>query len=170
MQIAGVAKAIANATTFTSVTLYVAPFGDRGTLSGGGLTDVFVALANKVSLYLQPKMPPGTSVTVLPPTFAPINITVVVTALPQWKNSTVQINATKALNELLAFDNVIFGEKVTLHYIMSALAATPGVDYSNVTLLARADGSQSGVTDAVLALNELPEAGTISVSVSGGIN
>ena len=170
VQIAGVAKAIANATTFTSVTLYVAPFGDRGTLSGGGLTDVFVALANKVSLYLQPKMPPGTSVTVLPPTFAPINITVVVTALPQWKNSTVQINATKALNELLAFDNVIFGEKVTLHYIMSALAATPGVDYSNVTLLARADGSQSGVTDAVLALNELPEAGTISVSVSGGIN
>ena len=115
-------------------------------------------------------MPPGASVTILPPDFVGINITVIVHALPQWKNSTVQSNATKALQEILAFDNVVFGQRITLHYVMSALAGAAGVDYSTVTLLARADGTQSGTNDAELTVSELPEAGTISVSVVGGIS
>lgn len=169
VQVSGVAKAVAVAETYNSVVLYLAPFGDRGT-NGSSLTQVFSNLADKVNLYLEPKMPPGASVTVLPPDFVEINITVVVQALPQWKNSTVQVNAVKALQEILAFDNVVFGQRVTLHYVMSALAGASGVDYSTVTLLARADGAQSGVNDAVLTANELPEAGTISVSVVGGIS
>ena len=169
VQVTGVAKAVARAAAFTNVTLYVAPFGDRGT-TGTELTDVFVNLANKVKLYLEPKMPPGASVTVLPPTFVPINITAVIYALPQWKNSTVQNNVTKALQEILAFDNVLYGQRISLHYVMSALANTPGVNYSNVQLLARADGTQSGTDDAVLEVNELPESGTLSISVTGGIS
>ena len=169
VQVTGVAKAVADANTYTSVNLYVAPFGDRGT-SGSSLTQVFSNLSTKVSAYLEPKMPPGASVTILPPDFVGINITVIVHALPQWKNSTVQSNATKALQEILAFDNVVFGQRITLHYVMSALAGAAGVDYSTVTLLARADGTQSGTNDAELTVSELPEAGTISVSVVGGIS
>lgn len=170
VQVSGVAKAVASATTYTNVTLYVAPFGDRGTTTGGALTDIFTTLATKVSKYLQPKMPPGASVTVLPPAFVPINITVAVYAQPQWKNSTVQSNATKALQEIFAFDNVLFGQRITLHYIMSALAAVEGVAYSTVSLLARSDAAQTGTNDAVLAVNELPEAGTLNIFVSGGIS
>jgi uncharacterized phage protein gp47/JayE len=170
VQVTGVAKAVADAVTSNSVNVYIAPFGDRGTDGSGDLTTVFTNLATKVEAYLQPKMPPAATVTILPPSFVGINLTVVVSALPQWKNTTVQINAQKALQEILTFDNVVFGEKITMHYIMSALANTPGVNYSNVTLIARADGPQSGTTDITLAVNELPEAGTILVSVSGGIS
>lgn len=170
IQVTGVAKAIATAETSTSVNLYIAPFGDRGTDSSNNLTEVFVNLSNTVELYISPKMPPGASVTILPPSFIPINITVVVTALPQWKNSTVLVNAQKALQELLTFDNVIFGEKITLHYIMSALANTPGVSYSNVTLIERDDQPGTGPDDVTLQVNEIPEAGTISITVTGGIS
>jgi hypothetical protein len=169
VQISGVAKAIADAEVSNSINLYVAPFGDRGLTSGNELTEVFTALSNKIIEFITPKMPPGVSVTIFPPTFVPLNIEVVVVALPQWKNSTVQINAVKALNEILAFDNVSFKERISLSYVLSALSATPGVSYSTPILLARADGEQSGTSDAVFAVDELPEAGTITVTVSGGI-
>ena len=170
VQVSGVAKAVANANTYTSVNLYIAPFGDRGTTPGAELTEVFSNLSAKVTTFLEPKMPPGASVTILPPDFVEINLTVIVQALPQWKNSTVQSNATKALQEILAFDNVVFGQRITLHYVMAALAQTAGVEYATVTLLARADETQSGTNDAVLLVNELPEAGTLSISVTGGIS
>jgi len=169
VQISGVAKAIADAEVSNSINLYVAPFGDRGLTSGNELTEVFTALSNKIIEFITPKMPPGVSVTIFPPTFVPLNIEVVVVALPQWKNSTVQINAVKALNEILAFDNVSFKERISLSYVLSALSATPGVSYATPILLARADGAQSGTSDAVFAVDELPEAGTITVTVSGGI-
>jgi len=169
VQISGVAKAIADAEVSNSINLYVAPFGDRGLTSENELTEVFTALSNKIIEFITPKMPPGVSVTIFPPTFVPLNIEVVVVALPQWKNSTVQINAVKALNEILAFDNVSFKERISLSYVLSALSATPGVSYATPILLARADGAQGGTSDAVFAVDELPEAGTITVTVSGGI-
>jgi uncharacterized phage protein gp47/JayE len=169
VQVTGVAKAIADAETPTSVNLYVAPFGDRGLTVGNQLTDVFSNLSTKVIDFITPKMPPGTTLTVFPPTFVGVNIEVVVNALPQWKNSTVETNAIKSLNEILAFDNVAFKDRISLSYVLSALGNTPGVNYTTPILLARADGAQSGTADAEFAVDELPEAGTITVSVTGGI-
>lgn len=169
VQVSGVAKAIADADVSNSINLYISPFGDRGLTSGGELTEVFANLSTKVLEFITPKMPPAVTVTVFPPTFIGVNITVVVNALPQWKNSTVQTNAIKALNEILAFDNVGFNDRISLSYVLSALANTPGVSYTTPILLARADGAQSGTADAVFAIDEIPEAGTISVTVTGGI-
>jgi predicted phage baseplate assembly protein len=169
VQVTGVAKAIADAETPTSVNLYIAPFGDRGLTVGNELTEVFANISTRVIDFITPKMPPGTSITVFPPTFVGVNIEVVINALPQWKNSTVETNAVKSLNEILAFDNVAFKDRISLSYVLSALANTPGVNYTTPILLARADGAQSGTADAEFAVDELPEAGTITVSVTGGI-
>ena len=62
-----------------------------------------------------------------------------------------------------------FNDRISLSYVLSALANTPGVSYTTPILLARADGAQSGTADAVFAIDEIPEAGTISVTVTGGI-
>jgi len=75
----------------------------------------------------------------------------------------------KALQEILTFDNVQFADRISLHYVIEALAATQGVAYSNPTLIARVGAAQSGIADAVFALNEIPRAGTILVTVTGGI-
>jgi len=105
----------------------------------------------------------------LPPTFVGVNLTVTVNALPQYKRSVVKSNAEKALQEILTFDNVQFADRISLHYVIEALAATQGVAYSNPTLIARVGAAQSGIADAVFALNEIPRAGTILVTVTGGI-
>lgn len=168
IQVPGVAKAIATSEVYTSVNLYIAPFGDPGQV-GGVLTQVFSQLSNKIQEFFLDKTAPNVNVTLFPPTFKAVNITVAVTALAQYKQSTVKRNAERALEEILAFDNVNFADRISLHYVIEALAAASGVSYSNVTLLARADAAQTGTADAVFAVDEIPTAGTITVTVAGGI-
>lgn len=169
VQVSGVAKAIATSEVYTNVNLYIAPFGDPGVDDEGDLTPVFNQLATRIETFFTDKTPPNVSVTLLPPTFVGVNITATIQALPQYKQSVVQRNAEVALGEILAFNNVNFAERISLHYVIEALAAAPGVSYSNVTLLAREDEAQSGTDDAVFLVNELPQAGNIEITVNGGI-
>jgi uncharacterized phage protein gp47/JayE len=169
LQVPGVAKAIATSEVYSSINLYIAPAGDPGTDSEGDLTAVFNQLGNKLALFFKDKTPPNVNITLLPPTFVGVNISVTVNALPQYKQSVVKKNAEKALQEILAFDNVQFADRISLHYIIEALSAAAGVSYSNPTLIARTDAPQTGINDAEFELNEIPRAGTITVTMSGGI-
>ena len=165
LQVSGVAKAVATSEVYTSINLYIAPFGDPGQ-SGGSLTQVFNQLGNEIQRFFVDKTPPNVNVTLFPPTFVGVNITVEVTALSQYKQSVVKRNAEKALQEILAFDNVNFADRISLHYVIEALANAPGVSYSNVSLLARVGATQSGTNDAVFTVSEIPTAGTITVTVN----
>ena len=169
VQVTGVSKAIATSEVYTSVNLYIAPAGDPGADSEGVLTPVFNQLANRIGQFFIDKTPPNVTLTLFPPTFVEVNITATSQALPQYKQSVVKRNAETALAEILAFDNVNFADRISLHYVIEALAGASGVSYSNVTLLAREDGSQSGTNDAVFLVNEIPSAGTITITVNGGI-
>lgn len=169
VQVTGVAKAIASSEVYTSVNLYIAPYGDPGADSLGELTPVFNQLSNRIGQFFIDKTPPNVSLTLFPPTFVGVNITANVQALPQYKQSVVKRNAETALAGILAFDNVNFADRISLHYVIEALASAAGVSYSNVTLLAREDGAQSGTSDAVFLVNEIPQSGTITITVSGGI-
>jgi Baseplate J-like protein len=167
--VSGVAKASASGSLYTSINLYIAPNGDTGVNSDGTLSAVFQTLATNINTYFAYKTPPNTTITLLPPTFVGVNITVVVTALPQYKNSTISTNVTKALNALLDFNAVSFNDHIALHDVISTIATVEGVYYSNVTLLARADGTQSGTSDLSFLVNEIPQVGTLNIASSGGI-
>lgn len=169
VQVAGVAKAIATSEVYTNINLYIAPFGDPGVDGNGDLTPVFNQLSNKIGQFFIDKTPPNVSLTLFPPTFKEINITATIQALPQYKQSVVQRSVETTIAEILAFDNVNFADRISLHYIIGALSNTSGVSYSNVTLLAREDAAQSGTADAVFLINELPKAGVITITVAGGI-
>ena len=169
VQVTGVAKAIATSEVYTSINLYIAPYGDPGANELGVLTPVFNQLANRIGQFFIDKTPPNVSLTLFPPTFVGVNITANVQALPQYKQSVVKRNAETALAEILAFDNVNFADRISLHYVIEALAGASGVSYSNVTLLAREDAAQSGTADAVFVVSEIPQAGTITITVTGGI-
>jgi len=170
LQVPGVAKAVATSEVYTNINLYIAPYGDSGLDAGGDISVVFSQLANAIEQFFLDKTPPNVSLTLFPPTFVPVNIEVIVTALPQYKQSTVKKNVEKALADILAFDNVFFAERISLHYVVEALASATGVAYSTVTKLVRDDDvDQDQVIDAVCETNELPAAGTIDVTVTGGI-
>jgi hypothetical protein len=168
-QVPGVAKAVAVSEVYTNINLYIAPAGDPGADEFGNLTQVFNQLASQIEQFFIDKVPPNITITLLPPSFVSVNISVTVNALLQFKQSVVKRNVERTLQEILSFNNVGFADRISLHYIISALANTTGVGYSNPTLIAREDGVQLGTDDAVFAVNEIPKAGTITVTVTGGI-
>jgi uncharacterized phage protein gp47/JayE len=168
-QVPGVAKAIAVSEVYTNINLYIAPAGDPGADEFGNLTQVFNQLANQIIQFFKDKVSPNVTITLLPPTFVAVNIEVNVYSLPQYKQSVVKRNVERSIQEILAFSNVSFADRISLHYLISALANTTGVAYSTPILLARADAPQTGTDDAVFAVNEIPVAGEITVTVTGGI-
>ena len=146
-QLSGVAKAIAVADVYTSVTVYFAPYGDTG-VKGDGVTPstTFNGLKAQVLTYLASKIPANTTVTLQPPFYVPIDLNISVTINPQYRQTLVQTAVTSALTNLLAFNNVTFNDRVTLQSVMTAIGAVPGVSYVNLTLMVRHDALQSYAT------------------------
>lgn len=168
LKVPGVSKASAVSTLYTSVQVYVAPIG------GGNAT---TALKNTILQYLTGKTMLNTTVSLLDPTYVTVNVTVTLVVLPQYNRTNTTTAVTNAIANYFALNNVDFGYRVTLGGIYAAIFSVPGIvaptgassGYGVVTLLARSDVAQTGTADQVYASNEIPTAGTITVTSTGGI-
>jgi hypothetical protein len=140
IQVPGIVKATADASTFNSVNLYIAPLGDNGYLTGtnGTTSSNFNTYATNVLAYLTGKTAPNVTVTVLPPTYVPVDLTVSINVLSQYKQSAVVSQAYAAIRSLISSSASYFADRVPAQYVLSALSGVPGIDYSQVTLLVRA--------------------------------
>ena len=166
VQVGGVAKAIAIADVYTSVTVFFAPYGDKG-VENDGVTPstVFTTLTTTVENYLVDKIPANTTVTFQPPSYVPVLIEASITCLPQYKQSLVEADVNSIITELLAFDNVAFADRITLQDVLGAIASVPGVSYSQITKLVREDQDiTKTITNKVLSSN----VATITVGASHG--
>jgi hypothetical protein len=149
VQVSAVGKAIADATSFNNITVYMAPYGDvslgtPGVDVNGDPNTIFNNAADKVLTFLTDKAPATTTITVLPPKYVPIDITVTVNVLPQYRQQNVSNAVYANLSTLLEFTNVIFAEEFVLQYVLSSLLPVDGVSYAEVTLLSRADATFTG--------------------------
>jgi len=165
-------KVNAVSSVYTSVTLYVAQKGDPGVdPNTAAYTSNFVALQQNIQNYVVDLIPPNVSVTVLPATYVPLDVTVTITIPDKVRQSTVKTAATSAINNLLTFDAVLFGETVKVDDIRNAIyglnSQTTQVTNLSVSTLVRHNGS--GAADVVCAAGELPSSGTITVNITGGI-
>lgn len=143
LQVGGIAKAIADSETFSSVIVYFAPFGDRGVeIDNVTPTAIFNALATNVYNYVLGKAPANTTITLAPPAYTPVDITFSITVLPQYRQSSVQQAVLTAVNNILAFESVLFADRISLQYVMKTIASVPGVDYTNIRILRRSDDQQ----------------------------
>ena len=166
-------KANAISSVYTAVTLYVAQKGDPGIDPlTSDYTTAFVTLSSSVQSFLEGKTAPNVTVSVLPPSYVPINVTLAIVAPKNVRNSTVQTAATAAIAGLLTFDATSFGETVKVDDIRNALYAlnSQNTQVSSITFTTMARSGDSGYADVVCAPNEIPEAGTITVTVTGGIS
>ena len=134
----GVAKAVAAADSPSSVNLYVSPTGDPGTV-GNATTAAFNALAEELYLYFVDKALPGSSITILPPTYVGIDIAMTVHVLPQYKQSTVISDLMTALKLTVAVENSFFADIIPVQYLMKAAAVVQGIDYVTVDVLKRSN-------------------------------
>jgi hypothetical protein len=155
LQVSGVAKANSKAETYSSVVLYMALFGNRGVEADNVTpTYTFNVIKKIVASYLQGKAPANTSLTIAPPSYVPVDITLDLTVLPQYRQLNVKSAALAALAEILTFDNVLFSDRITLQYLMRIIANVPGVDYSQFNVLRRRDAQQfASITNKALTSN-----------------
>jgi hypothetical protein len=155
IQVPGVAKAISIAEVYSSITLYIAPYGDSG-LQSDGLTSstVFNNLVEKVYAFFADKTPPGTTLTFQPPKYVPAKLKVDSVILPQYTKAKVTADIQAAIAELFAFDNVAFNDRITLQDVLGTINAVPGVSRANVYKLVRSDEEQTfSISNKVLTSN-----------------
>jgi hypothetical protein len=167
VQVSGVAKATAIADVYTSVTVFFAPYGDSGVqVDGVTPSTIFNTLKTKVSSYMTDKVPANTTVTFQPPSYVNVLINASITILPQYKQSLVETAVNSILAELLAFENVAFGDRITLQDVMTTIASIDGVARVSISKLVRSDEDKTyNITNKVLTSN----VATLTTSVTHGL-
>jgi hypothetical protein len=162
----GVSRANAVANFFSSVTVYIV--GPDGGAASTALTDA-------VQTALRSRSLAGVSVSVGAPTFIPVNIgatggsEVAVEVWPTYSRTAVQYQVEQALKSLLSFENVDLGMKLVVAEVYRQIMEIEGVRYVTIPLMARSDAAQSGTADIQFKPWELPKAGNLVVTSSGGI-
>lgn len=157
----GVSKAIAMATSFASVTLYLAAAG------GGKLSS---ALTSKVTTKFTDKTPPGTTLSVkdFTPTYPYLDVTVHV--LPQYNSSNVISAVQASLKDLFTFDNVSFNDFISEGEIYSTCKSVDGVSWITVNdyeKLSKNTNSTSGTYTQTGTLSATTTATTSVVLATG---
>jgi hypothetical protein len=165
LNVQGVAGAKAVGTSNTAVTIYVI---------GPNNTALSQYQRDSIAAYVQPLSLAGVTVTVFNGTLVPINLggstlPVQIGVLPRYRRQNVVLAVTQALQGLFAPGIVGFGSRVSLSHVYETIQSTPGVDWANVTLMARNDLPQAGTTDVLCRDWEIPVCGSINLSAIGGV-
>ena len=152
-----------------SVTVYAqAARSDYLTTVDTSQTVSAVMQADVVS-SIQPRALLGVTVTAAPTiTWAPIDIEATVFVNERYVSNWVRRNVEAAIEELFEFDNVFFGQRLTLGQVYRLVLNVPGVDYATITLF---DTSGGTAVDNNILINELqlPKMGSVVLTMSGGI-
>jgi len=189
-----IAKASAISTAYNAVNIYVHPAGSfiaspqpsvpAGQPPGYNLINRVNAIAplltnSAMTGYMDNKKMVGTSIVISAPQYnlngvlqagyVPVNVTANVQVLPQYHTTAVQAAAVAAIQNLFLFSVVDFGSRITLSSVYHTLMQVEGVDYANVTVLARNEATQSAA-DVICAAYEIPQAYLVNVSAQGGVN
>lgn len=154
-------KANATADIWTSVTLYVAPSrnaGDSDLQPGlddtGTPTSEYTTLASDVSSALSSRMLIGSSLSVQPPTYVDIVLTVLYAKQPQYTTSEVEASIKSVLTTYYGYVNNNFEETIYQQDIETTLNNNVlGLKIAKLTVLHRAGGS--GLNTLVGAANEI---------------
>lgn len=154
-------KANATATTWTSVTLYVAPVRNQGEYDlqpgydeNGTPNSEYTTLASNVESALSPNLLLGTSLTVQPPTYVDVVLELEFSKKPQYTNEELIPAITAALLDEYAYYNIDFASTIYQQDIeTTVMNNVPGVKVARVTAL-HIDGG-SGINTLVGAANEI---------------
>lgn len=146
----GVGKVRAVPGTLNSIILHVAPAG------GGTITD---QLKQNLLAYFEDKRPITTRIEVANVDYVEIFVTAEIGIEPYYDPQDVTARVIAAAGQLLAFDNVDFGQSLYVSRFYDVIQEVDGVTYVNITEFRREDDKalllpQSGKIE--LRANEIP--------------
>lgn len=140
--VSGVGKASATAGIWTSVTVYIAPSRSAtDTDMQPGLDDMgdptleYERLKTDVETYLADKLLLGTSVTVSPPVYVDVVITIQYTKMAQYTTTEVETAIKLKLLTEFGYSGLYFEDTIYPQDIEFVLAQVPGVKVARVTAL-----------------------------------
>lgn len=147
----GVAKATAESEIWTSVNVYVAPARTSTTTdpfplfdeTNTNLTTEWISLQSSVQESFVDKTQIGVTVTVLPPQYTPVKVSVKFTVRDGFESSAVISDIRDALLRQFDYNTMQFGAKIYPENVESSLQSIAGVFTAAVTELYR-DGSTPG--------------------------
>lgn len=147
LSVSGVGKANATADVWTSVTVYIAPSRtalDTELAPGydeSGLTAEYYRLKTNIETSLSTKTLIGTSVTIQPPTYVDVIVTMQYVKLDQYTTTEVESNIKKALLTGFGYLGVNFEDTIYPQDIEFVIQQAPGVKTAKVIALYREGGS-----------------------------
>jgi len=156
LSVPGVAKAVALASSFASVVIYLAG-------AGGGLPSS--SLKSDVTTKFNGKTPPGTTITLkdYTPTYPYLNVTVNV--LPQYNSENVISAVQSSLADLFDFDNVSFADFITEGEIYSTCKSVDGVSWITVNNYEKLSSNPNSTSTIYTQTGTLSATTTASTSV-----
>ncbi|MFJ4739064.1 baseplate J/gp47 family protein [Streptomyces sp. NPDC088775] len=165
LAVAGVADARAVVRSSSAVTIYV--IGPNNILPSEGQRDV-------VAQYVQERALSGVVVNVVNGSLIPVNIgssasPVLLSVLPRYRRDMVKLAVQRAIQEVFTPPETTFGSRISISHLYRAVQEVAGVDWVVIQLMARSDLTQSGTADVICRENEIPIAGNIVVTASGGV-
>lgn len=148
LAVTGVGKANAQASVWTSVTVYIAPTRNTtdadaspGLDSLGNPTIEWTTLQSNVQTYLSDKILLGTSVTISPPVYVDIIVSVDYTKLNQYTTAEVEAAIKNTLLTDFGYTGIDFEETLYPQDIEFSVLQVPGVKTAKVTLFYKQGGS-----------------------------
>lgn len=142
ISVSGVGKANAYAETWTSVTIYIAP--SRSSIDSDlapGLDDLgdptleYDRLKEDIETYLEDKILLGTTITIQPPIYVDLIITLQYAKLDQYTTAEVELAIKQALLTSFGYNGMDFQDTIYPQDIEFALNQVPGVKTVKVTVL-----------------------------------
>lgn len=140
-----VGKVQAASSVYSSVQLYLQTQNDGSLTPGlvlGATTSAWSEVADSIVKYLSDKVPAGTTVSVLPPTYSPLTLAMNITISDSYTRSTVVQDVYRALigsEGLFSYDKNTFGRFITLSSIISKISAIPGIEDVTITSFKRSN-------------------------------
>jgi len=159
LAVPNVAKANSTALSPNSITISVAPTTTSATdntpgFEGGVESASLVSLRGVVADFLSDKAQIGASITVSPPRYVPINLTIAYTKYDQYSEDSIKNSIKEAVFNAFSFENSEFGETISSRDVEYELRSIVGVKSLKVTKLYRAI-AEPGLTTVSAAQDEL---------------
>jgi Baseplate J-like protein len=165
LNVQGVTAVSAVANHSTSVTLYAL---------GPNYLALDTGLQANLLNYLSTRTLAGTTVTIGDPTIVPVDVgstenNITLQVLNNYNQLVVQQNVILALQAVLSPPNTTFGDLINVSDLYAAIMSVPGVAYVVIPLFTREDVVQSNTDPIQFRPSEIPVAGDLFITSSGGI-
>ena len=162
LQVTGAGKANAVADVWSSVTLYLAPASTDPTdlypgktTSNSAVVPSWTTLQTDVTAALTPKLLIGTTLTVSPPTYTPVNLTVQYSKVSQVTDAQIQASIKQYMGTYYAYNTNTFGQIIHPEEIEFILRYVPGIQNVWVTELRRNTEAGGSLGTLVGATSEI---------------